>query len=183
MNELFQKNIKSNFEKLLDNYEIIIKIGKNIDFMLNFNIEDNLFFLLFNEFKSLKNKKQEYTLYYDNDKILNIFNDGSSFVYSEDLIMNYNFHSNLKFKYDLFVKIYNINNLKNDDFPNQKNYDYIVKISKMVFFTENNVSIHFIKKYDKKNNNVTNEIEIHLLKSNTEKDIDEIISIFKEKIK
>lgn len=175
--------IKSNLDKLSDNYEIIIKIAKNNGFMLDFNIEDNLFLLLFNEFKSLKNKKQEFALYFENDKILNIFNDGSSFVYSEDLILDYTYLLNLKFKYDLFVKIYNINNLKNDDFPNQKNYDYIVKISKMVFFTEKNVSIHFIKKYDKKNNNVTNEIEIHLLKSNTEKDIDEIISIFKEKIK
>jgi len=175
--------IKSNLDKLSDNYEIIIKIAKNNGFMLDFNIEDNLFLLLFNEFKSLKNKKQEFALYFENNKILNIFNDGSSFVYSEDLILDYNYLSNIKFKYDLFVKIYNINNLKNDDFPNQKNYDYIVNVSKMVFTTDKNINIHFIKKFDKMNNYITNEIEIHLLKTNMEKDIDEIINIFREKIK
>jgi hypothetical protein len=174
--------IKSYFDKLSDNNEIIVKICKNKGFMLDFNIEDNLFLLLFNEFKSLKNKKQDYALYFEKDKILNIFNDGSSFVYSEELLLDYNYFSNLKFKYDLFVKIYNINNLKNDDFPNQKNYDYIVNINKIVFTTDKNINIHFIKKYDK-NNNITNEIEIHLLKTNSEKDIDEIINIFREKIK
>ena len=174
--------INSHTDKLSDNYEIIIKICKNYGFMLDFNIENNLFLLLLNEFKSYKNKKQEFALYYENNKILNIFNDGSSFVYSEDLLLDYYYFSKLKFKYDLFVKMYNINNLKNDDFPNQKNYDYIVNINKIVFTTDKNINIHFIKKYDK-NNNISNEIEIHLLKNNIENDIEEIINIFKEKIK
>jgi hypothetical protein len=175
--------INSDFDKLSDNYEIIIKICKNNSFFLDFNIENNLFLLLFNEFKSLKNKKQDFALYYEKNKILNIFNDGSSFVYNEELLLDYKYLSNLKFKYDLFVKMYNINNLKNDDFPNQKNYDYIVNVNKIIFTTDKNITIHFIKKYDKKNNYETNEIEIHILKSNTEKDIDEIINIFREKIK
>jgi hypothetical protein len=178
--------ITNNLAKLQDNYEIIVKIGKDNGFMIDFSLENNLFFILLNEFlnnNKWKSKKNEYSLYYDKNLILNIFLDGSSFVYTENNIVDYDKIDNLKFKYDLFLKMYNINNLKNDDFPNKKNYDYIVNIKKYVFSNEKNINVHFIQKYDDKMKKITYEIEIHLLKDFIESELINVIHFLKEKIK
>jgi hypothetical protein len=178
--------IKNNLSKLQDNYDIIIKIGKDKVNMIDFSLESNLFSILLNEFlynNKWKSKKQEYSLYFDKNLILNMFLDGSSFVYTESNIVDYEKIDNLKFRYDMFLKMYNINNLKNDDFPNKKNYDYIVNVKKYVFSNENNINVHFIQKYDNKIKNISYEIEIHLLKDFNETELINVIHFLKEKIK
>lgn len=71
-------------------------------------------------------KSSQYTLYFHNDIVYNIFNDGSSFCFKKQLIRYNDFE---KYRFCL----YDYRQLRNDAFPSLMNYPNIEKKDAIIF--------------------------------------------------
>jgi len=156
---------KNNERKIIFGLE---KSNNLYDFSIPIDLFENILFSLKNS--GIKNRKNSYVIYQDQNKCLKIFQDGSCFCYkinksniTKPTIPNVE----SKFYYPYYVNTNSIS-IKNDDFSNKKEYNNITKHSQIIFTPSNNFELIFER-------NICDKVKYNIyIKMLTEIDLNDI---------
>jgi hypothetical protein len=131
---------KNNERKIIFGLE---KSNNLYDFSIPIDLFENILFSL--KDSGIKNRKNSFVIYQDQNKYLKIFQDGSCFCYKINK-SNITKSSIKNVESDVYSSYFvntNIASIKNDDFSNKKDYNNITKYSQIIFSPSNNFELIF----------------------------------------